>query len=100
VEEFDLNPDTADLIKRGYSLWLVHMLRDGNTELVKRQDLSLYDVGEVGHRRIWPRTQAKAYAGKGIPDILVSTVWAKSENQAVKIVNEHRAQMIASGEWS
>lgn len=99
VEEFDLNPDTADLIKRGYSLWTVHMLMGGDTERVERQDLSLYGIGDVGHR-IWRRTQGLAYAGKGIPDILTSTVWAKSENQAVKIVNEHRAQMIASGEWS
>jgi len=43
VEEFELNPDTADLIKRGYSLWLVHMLRDGNTERVEQLKLSLYD---------------------------------------------------------
>jgi len=99
VEEFDLNPDTADLIKRGYSLWTVHMLSGGDPELVERKDLSLYGIGDVGHR-IWRRTQAPAYAGKGIPDILTSTVWAKSETQAVKIVNEHRAQMIASGEWS
>lgn len=100
VEEFELNPDTADMIKRGYSLWSVHMLRDGNTERVsQRRDLSLYDVGDVGHR-IWRRTQAPAYQGRGIPDILTSTVWAKSEKAAVKIVNEHRAQMIASGEWS
>lgn len=99
VEEFDLNPDTADLIKRGYSLWTVHMLRGGDTERVERKYLSLYGIGDVGHR-IWRRTQAPAYAGKGIPDILTSTVWAKSETQAVKIVNEHRAQMIASGEWS
>ena len=99
VEEFELNPDTADLIKRGYSLWSVHMLHNGDTERVDRQDLSLYGVSDVGHR-IWRRTQAPAYQGRGIPDILTSTVWAKSANAAVKIVNEHRAQMIASGEWS
>lgn len=96
VEEFDLNPDTADLIKRGYSPWSVHMLRDGNTERVEQLELGLYGVGH----RIWRRTQAPAYQGRGIPDILTSTVWAKGENQAVKIVNEHRARMIASGEWS
>ena len=75
------------------------MLRDGSTEQVNRRDLSLYGVGDVGHR-IWKRTEAPAYKGKGIPDCLMSTVWAKSEDAAVKIVNEHRAQMIASGEWS
>jgi hypothetical protein len=99
VEEFDLNPDAADLIKRGYSLWSVYMLYNGDTERVERQDLSLYGVGNVGHR-IWRRTQAPAYQGLGVPDILTSTVWAKSAKAAVKIVNEHRAKIIASGEWS
>jgi|JI10StandDraft_1071094.scaffolds.fasta_scaffold1460494_1 hypothetical protein len=99
VEEFELNPDTADLIKRGYSLWLVHMLRDGNTERVEQLKLSLYGVDDVGHH-IWRRTQAPAYKSRGIPDCLTSTVWAKSEEAAVKIVNEYRARMIASGEWS
>lgn len=99
LEEFELDPKTADLIRRGYSTWTVHMLRDGNTERVTRSNPEIYEVTNVGHR-IWSRTQAPAYAGKGIPDILTSTVWAKSEAKAVKIVNEHRAQMIANGEWS
>lgn len=99
IEEFELDPNTADLIRRGYSIWTVHMLRNGDTERVARNDPEVYAVTNVGHR-IWRRTQAPAYVGKGIPDILTSTVWAKSETQAVKIVNEHRVQMIASGEWS
>ena len=99
LEEFELDPNTADLIRRGYSIWTVHMLRDGDTERVTRNKPEIYEVTSVGHQ-IWRRTQASAYAGRGIPDILTSTVWAKSEAQAVKIVNEHRAQMIASGEWS
>lgn len=99
LEEFELNPNTADLIRRGYSIWSVHMLRDGDTERVTRNNPEVYEVTNVGHR-IWRRTRAPAYAGKGIPDILTSTVWAKSETQAVKIVNEHRVQMIASGEWT
>lgn len=99
VDEFDLNPNAADLIKRGYSLWGVRMLRNGDTEKVDRQDLSPYEVGNVGHR-IWRRTQAPAYKDKGIPDCLTSTVWAKSAKAAIKITNEIRARMIASGEWS
>lgn len=99
LEEFELNPNTADLIRRGYSIWSVHMLRDGDTERVTRNNPGVYEVTNVGHR-IWRRTRAPAYAGKGIPDTLTSTVWAKSETQAVKIVNEHRVQMIASGEWT
>jgi hypothetical protein len=99
IEEFELDLNTADLIRRGYSIWTVHMLRDGCTERVTRNSPGIYEVTNVGHQ-IWRRTQTPAYAGEGIPDILTSTVWAKSETQAVKIVNEHRAQMIASGEWS
>ena len=99
IEEFELDPNTADLIRRGYSIWKVHMLRDGGIECVTRNNPEIYEVTNVGHR-IWNRTQAPAYVGKGIPDILTSMVWAKSETQAVKIVNEHRAQMIANGEWS
>lgn len=99
IEEFELDPNTADLIRRGYSIWTVHMLRDGGTEHVTRNNPEIYKVINVGHR-IWRRTQVQAYMGKGIPDILISMVWAKNKTQAVKIVNEHRAQMIASGEWS
>ena len=99
IEEFELDPNTANLVRRGYSVWTVHMLRDGTTERVLRRKASAYEVTNIGHR-IWRRTQAPAYKGKGIPDCLTSKVWAKSEDGAVKIVNERRAQMIASGEWS
>jgi hypothetical protein len=33
------------------------------------------------------------------PDILQALIWAKDDTHAVKITNEHRARMIASGEW-
>jgi hypothetical protein len=99
VEEFELDPKTADLIRRGYCTWRVWMLRDGTTEKVNREDVGIYEVTGIGHR-MWRRTEASAYKNKGVPDCLTSTVWAKSEEGAVKIVNEHRVQMIASGEWS
>ena len=99
IEEFELDPQTADLIRRGYSTWCVLMLRDGTTERVSREDVGIYEVTRVGHR-MWRRTEAPAYKNKGVPDCLMSTVWAKSEEGAVKIVNEHRAQMIESGEWN
>jgi hypothetical protein len=98
IEEYEIDPVAPDIIKRGYSIWSVHMLRDGNTESVKKREIELWTVGNIGHT-IWRRSQASAYKGKGIPDILTSMVWAKTEKQAIKIVNEHRAQMIANGEW-
>lgn len=99
VEEFELDPPTADLLRRGYSVWNVHMLINGDTERVDRADNSKYNVTDAPIHHIWKRTEALAYRGKGIPDILTSMVWAKTEAAAIKIVNEKRAQMIADGEW-
>lgn len=99
IEEYTLDPPTADLIRRGYLVWNVLMLHDGTTERVTRTENGLYDVDAPRHW-IWKRTEAPAYKGKGIPDALQSSVWAKTEKQAVKIANEKRAQMIANGEWA
>jgi hypothetical protein len=98
IDEFDLDPKTADLIRRGYSIWRVLMLRDGTTERVDRKDVSLSEVTDVG-RHLWRRSRMPHFFMK-VPDCLVSTVWAKSEEGAVKIANEQRTQMIASGEWA
>jgi len=98
IEEYEIDPSTPDIIKRGYAIWSVLMLRNGNVECVEKIETTPYSVENIRHT-IWWRTKAPAYKGKGIPDILTSTVWAKTEKQAVKIVNEHRAQMIANGEW-
>jgi hypothetical protein len=99
IEEYQLAPPTADLIRRGYSVWRVHMLKDGTTEHVERTDNEKYYIIGAGGHAIWERTKAPAYKGKGIPDILTSTVWAKTEKQAIKIVNEKRVQMIADGKF-
>lgn len=98
IEEYELDPPVTDLIKRGYSIWLVHMLIDGTTERVEQRELSSYYVSNLGHS-IWRRSKAPAYKGTGTPDILTSTVWAKDSEQAIKIVNEHRTQMIANNQW-
>lgn len=49
--------------------------------------------------RLWRRSASTDYYMKGKPDVLVSHVWAKTEKQAIKIVNEYRTQMIANGKW-
>lgn len=95
IEEYELNPPIADLIRRGYSLWSVHMLKDGTTEHAKRVNVTHYDSSYF----IWERTKATAYKGKGIPDILTAYVLAKTEKQAIKITNEKRIQMIAEGKF-
>ena len=98
IEEYEIDPPAPDLIKRGYAIWSVYMLRNGDVESVEKNETTLYAIGNIRHT-IWWRTKAPAYKGKGIPDILTSKVWAKTEKQAIKIVNEHRIQMIANGEW-
>ena len=99
IEEYELDPDTIDLIAKGYSVWRVHMLKDGSTERVERTDNDKYDISCAPSHTIWRRSTAPAFRGQGIQDILTSHVWSKTEKAAIKIVNEHRAQMIASGEW-
>jgi hypothetical protein len=99
VEEYELDPPTADMLRRGYSVWSVHMLRDGTVEETRQYDTDLYGVGGVGSFRIWERSKAPAYVGKGMADALTGNVWAKSEKQAVKAMNEKRLQMIAEGKW-
>lgn len=99
IEEYELNPKTTDLINRGYSVWLVHMLRNGNTELIQKKKLSVYNA--VQHdASIWQRTKALAYKGMDVQDVMTVYVMAKSEIHAVKIANEKRIQMIANGQWA
>lgn len=94
VEVFELNPKTADMVSQGYGLWDIYMLRNGDTEKVNQMSVGPENLENVGYR-IWKRSKAF----KGASDVLISTVWAKDAEHAIKIVNEHRFFMIANGEW-
>jgi hypothetical protein len=95
VEQWALDPAVEDL-NAGRRRWRVLMRRDGLVESVTQND-SLYDVNEQVH--IWWREKAPAYQGKGVPNVLEATVWASDAEHAIKITAEHRARMIAMGEW-
>jgi hypothetical protein len=98
VAEWPLDPG-IDALRSGLDKFSVLMLRDGAVEEVRKLDDGwTFDISGGAH--IWRRTQARAYKGRGIPDCLSATVWAKDEKHAVKIANERRAEMIASGEWA
>lgn len=97
IREMPMNPGYDDICN-GFTPWQVWMLRDGTTERVMGREPSGYDIGD--ECRVWRRSEAPAYRGKGIPDCLDATVWARDEQHAVKIVNEKRAQMIAEGKWA
>lgn len=96
LAEWTLDPIVAELDK-GYTLWRVLMLRDGAVEECDQRQPASYNF--EGHVWLWPRSTAPAYAGRGIPDALDATVWAKDAKHAVKIANEKRTQMVASGAW-
>lgn len=96
VAEWSLDPIVAEL-NAGRRQYNVCMLRDGTVERCNENEGGSYDL--EGSVSIWQRTKAPAYAGKGVPDAMTATVWAKDSKHAVKIVNEHRAQWIAAGKF-
>lgn len=97
VEERPIDPAVKEL-NAGMNQWIVWMLRDGSVERCEPYSVSSYQL--VGEIRLWERTKARAYYGTETQDCLDATVWARNHKHAVKIVNEKRAQMVASGEWS
>lgn len=99
IEEYEMDPPTVDLLRRGYSPWHVLMRRDGQVERADKKDISIYGVEVDATPRLWKRSIAPAYAGKNIPDVLMCDVWAKNEKSAIKVANERRTRFIASGEW-
>ena len=97
IDEWPLDSAVSEL-QHGLRPYLVDMRKDGTVERCAVSDVSGYDL--AGFVRMWRRTQAPAYRGNpDKPDVLHCNVWAKDEQHAVKIVNEHRAQIIASGRW-
>lgn len=94
IEEYELDPDTANLVRKGYEVWVVAMLRDGTCEDVRKLDLSPRQVPCTAY------IQGPHFSsGKNMPSRLIANVMAKDEKHAVKIANEKRVAMIASGEW-
>lgn len=96
VAEWGMDPGVNEL-RAGMQMWGVHMLRDGATERTWRCDPDYY-YNAASHS-IWQRSQAPAYRGQNVPDILVANVYARDEEHAVKITNEIRTRMIANNEF-
>lgn len=96
IAEWPLNPAVAD-IRAGRKPFWVLMLRDGTVESVRPTEPNDHEL--AGRAWIHRRSSAPAFQGTGLPDALQVTAWATDEQHAVKIANEKRLQMIASGEW-
>lgn len=96
VAEWPIDPGVEGLNK-GYKVWLGDMLFDGTVERMEEWDFnSFYSIGGL---RLWERSKAPAYNGKGVPDCLHGQVLAKNRTHAIKIFNDRRAEMIATGQW-
>lgn len=96
VAEWPLDPAVNEL-RQGLRQHRVLMLRSGDVERVEPNEMDGYQLN--GDVRIWRRSTAPAYIGKGIQDVLQCTVWATDSEHAVKIANEHRLRLLASNEW-
>jgi hypothetical protein len=95
VVEWPLDPG-IEALNSGHRRFHVQMDADGEqlhpvTEAVEETALEEYC-------EVWERSTAPAYYGKGLRDVLTCCVWAADEQHAVKIVNERRLMMLASGE--
>ena len=100
VETYPFDSNAPSLRANGYSLYQLYLLRDGITEKITRiSSPSTYELSQVGNCKVWRRSTAPAYAGKGIQDCIDIIVWAKSDVHAIKIASEKRAQLIASDGW-
>ncbi len=97
ISEWPLDP-AVDALNAGHTPYLVKMRRDGEVESVTKEAAT---AGSISYEPwVWPRSIAPAYAGKNLPDLFCSEVWAADEADAVKIVNEQRTKLIALGGWS
>lgn len=92
IEEYDLDElDKCTIMtKQGNKFYCVYMYRNGDAEVsdkypepIDEFELIKPPKGMYADNRWYIRL----------------TLWAKSPEHAVKIVNEKRAQLIANGEW-
>jgi hypothetical protein len=94
MAEWPLDP-CIDSLNSGLDQWRVTMLKDGSVEEVEHYG-GAYDLSAeicVTHRSQW------RFLDYPKPDCIQPIVWAENAQHAVKIVNEHRIRMIATGEW-
>jgi exosome complex RNA-binding protein Rrp42 (RNase PH superfamily) len=102
VDKWILDPALEE-INQGYNKYSVLMHKNGDVDKVEEMDY-IYDLSP--YYTLWKRSTAPYYLEEAkrtkkpvADDLLRAEVWAENEVHAVKIVNEHRSQMIAEGKW-
>ncbi len=89
-EPFEIHKEVLDAVNGfqvGYKPYLVRMTREGDTREIEHLD-SPYGLGD------WTRQLSL-----DVDDNFYTCMWAKDETHAVKITNERRTKLIATGEW-
>lgn len=98
ILEYELDPDSVNMIRQGFFVWNIVMLRDGTVTRKERLDIKAENVFEFElYCKLYITSEYFQFRGQ--PDFLHIHVWAKTEEHAIEIVNEKREQMIANGEW-
>lgn len=92
IELFPID-EKVPVLGLGFKMFSVHLSREGNLLKCEEQHLSMDDLSAPPtSRHIYPaRDKTPSYIGV--------TVLTKSEEQAIKIANDVRAQSIANNEW-
>lgn len=97
IVEWELDPGIANM-NAGLTPFRIAMLRDGTTEKCDKMWPTFKpSEPKVIERSGWPHMPS--LPGYNGPDFLEAIVLARDETHAVKIVNEHRARLIAANEW-
>lgn len=90
IEEYevDIVPDYMNKIRNGYKVYYIQMKKDGTVRYMNE----CHPIEGECVMRLAVIT----------PSIicLVGTIWAKSQEHALKIINEKRTMLIANGEWT
>lgn len=92
VDERELDPLISEM-RKGYQSFTIFMLFDGTVESITARPLGTYPH----HLHIFRRSTIAFHRGK--PDALHGQVHARDQKHAIKIANDRRLALIASGEW-
>lgn len=95
VEEYQLNPEFREP-PNGWFAWSVQMDRDGNgvygvTRVYQMSASSSID--DVNFEYGWQPT-------RGVRPAVSFYVWGKDEEHAIKVANEKRVALVATGLWT
>ena len=107
IEEYSIDPQghllALDAVRTGLKRYNVHMWRDGTAKWLA-ECYQAYTPEPAEPLRV--RGEKAEWVGPGDDDykywgrlLLSGQVWARDEQHALKIANEHRAMLIATDQW-